>query len=33
MITNLLLAGNLVLLIFIAIMIYAIGEKISEQQK
>lgn len=33
MITNLLLAGILVLLIFIAIMIYAIGEKISEQQK
>jgi len=33
MITNLLLAGILMLLIFIAIMIYAIGEKISEHKK
>tara|TARA_B100001057_G_scaffold469378_1_gene529639 strand:- start:10230 stop:10331 length:102 start_codon:yes stop_codon:yes gene_type:complete len=33
MITNLLLAGILLTLIFIAVMIYAIGEKISEKKQ
>ena len=33
MITNILLGFILVILVFIAVMVYAIGEKISEQQK
>jgi hypothetical protein len=33
MITNLLLGSILIILMFIAVMVYAIGEKISEQQK
>ena len=33
MITNLLLGSILIILMFIAVMIYAIGEKISDKQK
>jgi len=33
MITNLLLGAILIILMFIAVMIYAIGEKISDKQK
>ena len=33
MITNILLGSILVVLLFIALMIYAIGEKISEKTK
>jgi hypothetical protein len=33
MITNILLGSILVVLLFIALMIYAIGEKLSDKQK
>jgi len=33
MITNLLLGSILIILMFIAVMIYAIGEKISDKQE
>ena len=33
MITNLLLGAILIILMFIAVMIYAIGEKISDKQE
>tara|TARA_X000001382_G_scaffold71444_2_gene49802 strand:- start:1599 stop:1700 length:102 start_codon:yes stop_codon:yes gene_type:complete len=33
MITNILLAGILLVLLFMAVMLYAIGEKLSESKK